>query len=41
MGITDVAFIQADGTWAIGAGKITNDEFLAPHIEPVLTAAGK
>lgn len=37
MGITDVEFIRAGGTGAVVQGRISAEEFLAPHLKEIAT----
>lgn len=41
MGITDITFIEAGGTYVLNSGSGTIDEFVVPFQEKVLAAAGK
>jgi FMN-dependent NADH-azoreductase len=41
LGLTDVTFVQAGGTYAVMSGKTTVEEFLAPLAPQVSAAAGK
>lgn len=39
MGITDVHFVRAGGTGAVLQGKVSAEQFLAPHLKEIITAA--
>ena len=41
LGLTDVTFVQAGGTFAVMSGKVTTEDFLAPLKPQVAAAAGQ
>jgi FMN-dependent NADH-azoreductase len=40
IGVTDVTFVQAGGTWKVDKGMVKVDDFIAAHTGSVLAAAG-
>jgi FMN-dependent NADH-azoreductase len=40
LGLTDITFVQAGGTYAVMSGKVTTEDFLAPF-KPEVTAAAR